>query len=278
MTDLRDLVLDLYLNFNINATFAEVLVTLTFVVLWLIIGITASRFTKMIIFKLLRVNEENQRTLTVANLIASIAKYIVWFIIVIVLMAELKISITPFLASAGILGIVIGLGSQAVIMDFLNGFFIITEHIFDIGDIIEVNGYKGRVVDISLRTTRILNYKGDTKTVNNGDVKNVINFSKDYSLAIVEFGVSYKTDLKQFKDHMPEFVSSLKPKYPVIMTDAEYLGVTELADSYIGMRIVAKTEASKHFQVERDIREDLVVFLKSKNVEIPFPQIVIHNE
>jgi small conductance mechanosensitive channel len=69
----------------------------------------------------------------------------------------------------------------------------------------------------------------------------------------------------------------VKSKYENITEMPSYLGVTELANSSINMRIIAKTVAMKHFQIERDIRKDLVVYFAKNNIEIPFPQVVVHN-
>ena len=76
---------------------------------------------------------------------------------------------------------------------------------------------------------------------------------------------------------MDDFVLELDKKYELIVSPPEFLGVTELADSSINLRLIAKTETMKHFQVERDIRKDLVQLLGSNNIEIPFPQVVVHN-
>ena len=68
------------------------------------------------------------------------------------------------------------------------------------------------------------------------------------------------------------------PIYDMVIEKPKYLGITELADSSINMRIIAKTVESQHFQIERDIRNDLVIFCVDNNIEIPFPQLVVHNE
>jgi small-conductance mechanosensitive channel len=106
----------------------------------------------------------------------------------------------------------------------------------------------------------------------------MINFSKAESTAIINFGVSYKTDLNGFKVKMEDFIESIKGKYDVVIEHPMFLGVTELADSSINMRIIAKTKPNQHYQVERDIRVDLVLFFNKNDIEIPFPQLVIHNE
>ncbi len=172
----------------------------------------------------------------------------------------------------------IGFGAQSVVKDFISGFFIIFEESFNVGDVIEIDSFKGTVLDLGFRTTKLKDWKGDIKIVRNGDINSMINFSKAESTAIINFGVSYKTDLNGFKVKMEDFIESIKGKYDVVIEHPMFLGVTELADSSINMRIIAKTKPNQHYQVERDIRVDLVLFFNKNDIEIPFPQLVIHNE
>ena len=97
-------------------------------------------------------------------------------------------------------------------------------------------------------------------------------------IAVIDFGVSYNTDLVKFPKLMDKFIKSIDGQYDYIIEKPQFLGVVKLDNSSINMRVIAKTVAVKHFQIERDIRSDLVIFCSSNNIEIPFPQLVIHNE
>ena len=195
-----------------------------------------------------------------------------------VILTELEIDITPFIASAGVIGLAIGFGAQEVVKDFISGFFIIFEESFNVGDVIEVDGFKGNVLELGLRITKIKNWRGEIKIMRNGQMDSIINFSKGDSIAVINFGVSYETNLVNFPKLINEFIKSIDGKYDMIIEKPKYLGITELADSSINMRIIAKTITSEHFQIERDIRNDLVIFCVENDIEIPFPQLVIHNE
>ncbi len=118
---------------------------------------------------------------------------------------------------------------------------------------------------------------GERKIINNGNISSLINFSKNDSTAIIDFGVGYDTDLDKLNKLMSIFVEDMKQKYEVIVETPQFLGVTELADSSINMRMIAKTETMQHFGVERGIRKDLVEVLLKNDIEIPFPQVVVHN-
>jgi small conductance mechanosensitive channel len=264
-------------TFNLDSALSNIIVMGLTVVLWIFIGILVNRIIKVTIFKSLRVSKKGARAETVARLISNVSRYAVWFVVLIVILAELDIDITPFIASAGVVGLAIGFGAQEIVRDFISGFFIIFDGEFNIGDVVESDGFKGNVKTIGLRTTVLVNWKGETKIINNGNLGNIINYSTNKSVAIVDFGVSYDTDLEKVSELMKTFVDEVEGKYEDIVEKPVFLGVTELAGSSINLRIIAKTNTLKHFQIERNIRKDIVKYLGENDIEIPFPQVVVHN-
>lgn len=278
MISIGDLLYKLFFEIiGLNAVLSNIVVIASSVIIWIFIGIFSSRILKIVIYKTLRVKTKGARALTIAKLLRSISKYVIWFIVSLVILEELNVNITPFIASAGVLGLAIGFGAQEMVRDFISGFFIIFEGSFNVGEVIEVAGFKGKVLSLGLRTTIIENWRGERKIINNGGLGSIINYSKADSIAIVDFGVAYETDLEKLQQLMPAFLADTKAKYVDIVDLPQFLGVTELANSSINLRIIAKTTTMKHFQVERDIRKDVVGYFKKNNVEIPFPQVVVHN-
>ncbi len=267
-----------WLDSKLPEIYANLIVIVIAVAVWILIGIVANLVVKHILFKVLKLKRKGPRAATIGKLTSNISKYFIWFIIGMVILGELNIDVTPFIASAGVIGLAIGFGAQEIVKDFISGFFIIFEESFNIDDVVEIDGFKGSVLSLGLRTTRIMNWKGEIKILNNGDIRSVINFSKSDSIAIVLFGVSYDTDLLKLQELMKVFVQDTYQKYDAIIETPSFSGITELADSSINMRLVAKTESLGHYQVERDIRRDLVIFLNENEIEIPFPQLVIHND
>lgn len=277
MDVLKDLVLKLFESLNFNVELSNLLASLIMIAILVLIGILATKIFKQILFKMFKIKKYGARALTVAKLTSSISKYVIWFLIITLILSELNIDLTPFIATAGVIGIALGFGAQEVVKDFFSGFFIIVEDSFNVGDVVQVKDFKGKVIELGLRTTKLINWVGDINIVRNGEISNIINFSKENSMAVVDFGVSYGTNLENFPQFMEEFVSSIDGKYENMITKPRYLGVTELDDSSINMRIIASTKPNEHYQIERDIRSELVLFLKGKNIEIPFPQVVVHN-
>lgn len=277
MEGITNEIYDFLISQSINEVLANLIITTTSVLLWILIGLLLNFIVKKIIRRVIKASKNNSRSLTVGKLLNSVVRYVLWFIIGVSIMGELNIDIAPIIATAGVLGLAIGFGAQEIVRDFISGFFIIFEGTFNVGDVVEVDGFKGNVLSLGLRTTSIENWKGEVKIINNGDINSIINFSRNNSIAVVEFGVDYSTDLSKFNELMEDFIDQTFEKYDAIVEEPKFLGVKELADSSINMILIAKTNTMQHFQVERDLRKDIVQFCTENNVEIPFPHIVVKN-
>jgi moderate conductance mechanosensitive channel len=158
----------------------------------------------------------------------------------------------------------------------ISGFFIIFEQHFNVGDRIEVQGFKGDVIDIGLKTTKIRNWKGEIKILANGEINNLINYSKEASTAIVDFGIAYRENIQQVIDLLNTAFLTMKKDFPQIIEDPTVVGVMDLSNSSINMRVIAKTFNEQHYAVERGIRKLIKEVLDENNIEIPFPQIVVN--
>jgi small conductance mechanosensitive channel len=277
MNELKTILQNLLTGVGLSEAVAGFLVTIIAVILWIVVGVLVNSIVKRSIKRFLKKKDYESRTTTIGKLITSIARYTVWFIIVLTVLGEFNVNIAPILASAGVLGLAIGFGAQTIVKDFISGFFIIFDKVFNVGDLVEIQGFTGNIKALGLRVTVIQNWKGDVKTVSNGDISSVINYSKNNSTAVVEFGVAYETDLQKLNEIMQSFVKVEYDKYPDIVEEPKFLGVIALADSSINMRLIAKTLTLKHYQIERDLRKDLVEYFKENGITIPFPQIVVTN-
>ncbi|MDY0075514.1 MAG: mechanosensitive ion channel family protein [Acholeplasmataceae bacterium] len=217
-----------------------------------------------------------RRKRTVARVIRSIIRYTVGILSILIILAIWGVNVAPALAGLGILGLVIGLGAQKFINDLIAGFFIIFEHHFDVGDKVEVKGFKGEVIDIGLKTTRIKNWKNEILILSNGEITSLINFSKDYSIAVVEFGIAYQEDMQKTIEILNSELPKIRKDFPEIVEDPKIIGVTNLNSSSVDMRATCKTLNEQHYGVERAIRQRIKEILDENKIEIPFPQVVVN--
>lgn len=243
----------------------------------IIIAAVIIRIIRVYIKKLINKNGSNKRIVTISKLIRNSISLIIWFVTALFILPIWGINISAILASLGIVGFALGFGAQKFVQDLINGLFIIIEKHYEVGDVVEINGFKGEVVLMGIRTTRIKNWKGELKIINNGDITSSINYSKNPSVGIVDFGVSYNSDLSKVREVLINYLDKFEENFIDIVEKPEFLGVTELAESSINLRIIFKSNPNKHFAIERKMREDIKVIFDKNNIEIPFPQVVVHN-
>jgi moderate conductance mechanosensitive channel len=217
-----------------------------------------------------------RRKRTVARVTRSITKYVVWMTCILSILAVWGVNIAPALAGLGILGLVIGLGAQKFINDLIAGFFIIFEHHFDVGDKIEVKGFKGEVIDIGLKTTKLRNWKGEILILSNGEISSLVQFSKEISTAVVEFGIAYQEDAQKTIDLLNLELPKMRLDFPEIVEDPKVLGVINLNNSSVDMRAICKTLNEQHYTIEREMRKRIKQILDENHIEIPFPQVVVN--
>lgn len=253
-----------------------------FPIIYIILGIISFKLIKNIIIKATSKKEglkitQKQRINTFRILIINIIKYIIVVLVLLSILSVFGINVKSILAGLGIGTAVLGLAFQDLAKDLIAGFSIIAEGEYEIGDTIEVEGFMGEVVFIGLRTTRIRNFKGATKIVANRHMDNIINYSINNSLAVIDVSIAYECDEELIEKTFTELFKNLEGKIPHATKKIELWGVTELADSSVVYRIAVETEPMQHFATERFLRKEIKKALDNAKVKIPYKQIEVHN-
>ncbi|EPD50912.1 hypothetical protein HMPREF1210_02420 [Paenisporosarcina sp. HGH0030] len=224
----------------------------------------------------LRYSERRQNTLL--KLLENVVAYVVYFAALLAVLSALKIDVRGLLAGAGVLGLAVGFGAQNLVRDVITGFFIIFEDQFSVGDYVRIGASEGSVQEIGLRTTKLKGLNGEIHIFPNGTIVEVINYSLNNSIAIVDVSVALETDIPKAEELIGEFLSSLPEKYEQLVKEPELLGVQNLAASEVVMRITAETKPMQHFAVARIIRRDLKIFMDEHGIEIPYPKMVMYQK
>lgn len=215
---------------------------------------------------------------TVWIIIKSIFKYASVIVGGFVILNRWGVDMNVLLASAGILGLALSFGAQSLIEDVLSGLFLIFEKEFEVGDIIQVNSFRGKVVEIGVRTTTFEEVGGDIMTMNNSDIRSAINTSKNLHPAVCDIPVTYGADLPKVEKIINSHLGELKDKIPDIVEGPFYKGVQTLSDSGVVLRIVARAEERHKYQVMRDLNKEMKLLFDKEGIEIPFNQLVVHIE
>ena len=223
--------------------------------------------------------KKSLRSQTIASLTAATFHYLIVIIGAVWGLAILGVNTMAVLAGVGIIGLILGFGAQSLIEDIITGFFIIFEGQYVIGDIIILDDFRGTVRNIGVRTTTIEDAGGNLKVVNNSDIRNFQNRSRNSSLAICEVGVAYDTDLKKLDQVMaeglPRMYEAHKDLYKAVPI---FRGVIALADSGVNLRITAEVKEEDVFVAQRQLNRDVWALFTEKDIEIPFPQVVVHRD
>lgn len=220
-----------------------------------------------------------RRRQTITKVTQSVINYAMGIISIIIILAIWGVNVLPALAGLGIVGLIVGLGAQKFIQDLISGFFIIFEHHFDVGDVIEVDEFKGTVVDIGLKTTKVRNWKGDVKILNNSEVSNLINFSKNPSVAAVLFSIDYKEDVNKVTELLnTNLVEVRKKNKKVVLENPTVTGIMSFGTSGIELRVTCKTLNEQHYGIERELRAAIKEILDANNVRFALPQVVVNQK
>lgn len=225
------------------------------------------------------IGQKNVRARTITSMFVGGLKYLAVIAGVVWGLRILGVDTTAILAGIGIIGLVLGFGAQSLIEDVITGLFIIFEGKYSIGDIIVLDDFRGVVRDIGVRTTTIEDAGYNLKVVNNSDIRNFQNRSRNTSLAVVLCSVAYETDLraleKMLNESLPEMYLARRDLY---LGAPRYLGVDELADSGVVLKFVVDVKEEDIFAAQRALTRDIRVLFADKGVEIPFPQVDVHQK
>ncbi|MCH4207508.1 MAG: mechanosensitive ion channel family protein [Solobacterium sp.] len=216
------------------------------------------------------------RSETVGHLLNSFLKYAAVIGGIFYCLNAFGLDAGTLLASAGILSLVIGLGAQSLISDILAGISIVFEGSFRVGDIVTIDGWRGEVVEIGIRTTKVRSAGNDIRIFNNAAISSVINMTKQYSYAMVDVGIDYGESLEHVESVLENELPNIKKKIPAIVTGPFYKGVTELGDSSVNLRILAQCAESDRVQVTRDLNREILLLFDRYHINIPFPQVVVN--
>ncbi len=222
--------------------------------------------------------EARKRAHTLGNILRQVLIIIITFVAVLMVLGELGIVLGPILATAGIGAVAIGLGAQNLIKDVINGFFIILENQYRIGDVIQVTGVSGLVESVNLRRTVLRDLEGRVHTIPNGEIKIVSNLSKEWARSVLDIGISYREDVDQVIEVLDQIGKELQAEEPfksAIIEPLQVLGVEQLGESALILRAVVKTAPQKQWEVGRELRKRIKKRFDEKGIEMPYPHRVL---
>jgi moderate conductance mechanosensitive channel len=223
-------------------------------------------------------NEAERRQHTLFKAVNITAKVFIWIIVSIMILRELGANIAPLLAGAGIAGVAIGFGAQNFVRDIFNGFLILFENQFRVGDVVKVADRSGVVEDINLRTTTIRDLEGVKHIIPNSEIKAVDNYTFSESRALVDVSISYDSSIDKAIEILRGIGDEIcvDPVCGEFIRAFEILGVTNLGKSSVDIQVMITTDPSQQWGVGRRFNYLVKTRFDEAGITIPFQQHTVH--
>jgi small conductance mechanosensitive channel len=223
-------------------------------------------------------DRSKQRAETLGSVFESTASVVIYSIAVLMALSEFDINLGPLIAGAGIAGIALGFGAQAIVRDFLAGTFMLIEDQYGVGDVVDLGDATGVVEEVSLRTTRIRDVEGTVWYFPNGEVLRVGNKSQQWARSVLDIEVAYETDIDHARRVILEAAASVwrdQLEKATILEEPEIWGIERFGENAVAIRLVVKTEPGEQWAASREIRQRLKKAFDAEGIVIPFPQRVV---
>lgn len=208
---------------------------------------------------------------TMAAIIRATSYAIIGFIVLLHILSIFNINLTPLLASAGVVGVGIGLGAQSIFKDMLNGIFILIEDQYNVGEIVKIAGLQGTVQDLSLRITRLRDGDGTIHIIPNSQISIVSNLSRDYALASLSVSVDASANPDRVMQILRGVAGSVRidPAFAqIILSDPDILGVDKISGREILYPINLRVRPNQRDGVLRELRRRIVLAFEKEGVPL----------
>jgi moderate conductance mechanosensitive channel len=209
---------------------------------------------------------------TLESILKSLSRTTVFVLALISILSILKVDVAPLAAGAGIVGIIITLGTQSLVKDLLTGSFILIENQFDVGDVITINNLSGTVEEMSLRTTILRSVDGNIHIIPNGQINVVTVLTEDWSRAVLDIPVAQSSDIERVTHLLENINQRMREEEhwkSLILEDLKVLGVESFAENAVTIRSLYKTIPGKQWEVAREFRRRVQETFIQEGITIP---------
>jgi small-conductance mechanosensitive channel len=215
-----------------------------------------------------------QQLRTVAAVIQSVGGVVIFFFALLQVLTIFNVDVKPLLASAGIVGLAIGFGAQTLVHDVINGFFILIENIYDIGDVVKIAGVQGTVEGMSLRLTVLRDDTGTVHSVPNSAVQIISNMTRDWAQVALHVSIDYSESSDRVITLLKEVGTELQndSEYgPYILSAPEVPGIERVSGSEVDYLVVTKVRPGKQYAVRRELRKRIKACLEKNQIKAGTP-------
>ncbi len=219
--------------------------------------------------------EARKQIETLFHLGKNIINFLLVSLAILAFLGKLGVDVRPMLATAGVAGLAVGFAAKRFLEDLIVGIIIIMTGQIRMGDYVEIAGKAGTVENIDIKLVTLRDTNGNIHYIRNGLIDIITNYSRDYSYALLDMGVSYDSDPDKVMAVLKDiFDNELKTQPEIakkIISDIELIGLDRFEDSSIVIRVRIKTHPKQQWAVQREFNKLILKRFKEKNIEIPYP-------
>lgn len=225
--------------------------------------------------KKLKFSLDDRKAKTVGEVLKSILKYSVYFFGIFTIIEIVFGKIGSIFAGLG--GVAIGLGAQNLIKDIINGFFILFEDQFSVGDFVSIEDRDGIVEGIELRVTKIRDFNGDLHIIPNGIIKMVTNHSRGNMRVLLDINISYDEDINKAIDVITNECEKFKNENNNIVEGPRVLGMSKISEDGITVRVFAKVKPMTQWDTEMKLRREIKNSLDESKIKMAYKRVEVIN-
>ncbi len=214
-------------------------------------------------------DRRRQRAQTIGTALRSLVSWFIYAIMAMLILAELNVNLGPILASAGVVGLALGFGAQALVKDILSGMFMLMEDQYGVGDVIDVGEAIGTVEVVGLRITTIRDLSGALWYVRNGEIIRVANHSQSWAQVVLNVPLGAKADVDVAAEAIKRAATELTedPEFSEHILDApDAQGIVDLGVDATRFRVVLKTTSDQQWAIGRALRGRITQALREAGV------------
>jgi len=220
---------------------------------------------------------DERKIRTISTVLKNVIRYILYFIGIMIILDILGVNTTSIIATAGIGGLAISFGAQSLVKDIITGFFILFEDQFSVGEYVKIGDFEGIVEEMGIRVTKIRDFTGELHIIPNGNISLVTNKSRGPMSSYVDIRIAYEEDVDRAIKAIQEVCDRIRKTNDSILEGPSVLGITDLGDSGINIKITAKTKPMDQWALERQIRKEVKKVFDRENIQIAYPKFIIQD-
>ena len=231
-----------------------------------IILIIIMTFVHMIFNVLL--NTMSTKGITIGHLVLNLIRYTLAFVYLYLICFYLGFDPRAVVVSAGIVTFTVSFGAKDIITDMLAGILIIFEGDFQVGDIIQIGDFRGTVLEIGVRSTKLIGNGNNIKTIPNQNVKNVLNLTRMNSWYTMEIKIPSDVPIIDLENMLNEELPKISARIPEIINGPEYKGVINLGNGFMTILLIAEYDEDDYYKVQRKMNREMMLLFNEKNIKV----------